>query len=133
MAEAASHHGRHENAETLLAQCLELAPDLAAARFSYANALLLQNKPEAALAEAEKLLRQDPRNPLFRRLKAVALESVEDYAASAQIWRALTEDHPLRPDCWVRYGHALRSVGRREDCMMAYRRAVGIEPSSGSA
>ena len=133
MAEAAIRQGRHADTERLLAQCVELAPDFTAARFRYANALLQANKPEAALAEAEKLLGPEPRNPLFRRLKAVALEGTGNFAAAAALWRELTEDYPARQDCWERYGHALRGMGLREDCIAAYRKVVELDPGYGGA
>src|SRR5205085_259644 len=51
MAETAAHHGRNAEAEALLARSVALAPDLPGARFAYANALCLANKPEAALVQ----------------------------------------------------------------------------------
>lgn len=133
LAEAATRQGRNENAEILLAQCVELAPDFTAGRFSYANALLQVNRPEAALAQAEKLLTQEPRNPPFRALNAMALDAVEDYVTSAASWRELTLDYPGRRDFWTRYGHALRALGLREECIAAYRKAVEINPAYGGA
>jgi tetratricopeptide (TPR) repeat protein len=133
MAETAARHGRNEEAEALLAQCLELAPGSVAARYSYASILLQTNKPQAARSEAGYLLKQEPRNPLFRRLAAIAFEAIEDYAASAALWDVLTQDYPDRPDCWLRYGHALRSMGSREECVTAYRKALALDPAIGGA
>src|SRR2546423_665561 len=73
MAETALRTNRREEAETLLAQCLALAPDFAAARYNYANALAHLNKPAAALAQLQVLLKHDPRNLLYRNLKATVL------------------------------------------------------------
>ena len=56
LAEVAARLGRYRDAENLLARCLELAPGFAAARHNYAMVLHRQNKPEAALAEVERLL-----------------------------------------------------------------------------
>jgi tetratricopeptide (TPR) repeat protein len=133
LAETAIRQGRSEEAEALLAQCLELSPDSLAARFSYANTLLQLRKPEAALREAEVLLDREAGNPLFRRLKAIALELTGDYAASAVCWRGLVEDYPAERDCWLRYGHVLRALGLREDCVAAYRKAIEIDPAFGGA
>jgi tetratricopeptide (TPR) repeat protein len=133
MAEIAAGQRRNADAETLLSQCLELAPDFTAARYSYANALLRAGKPEEALIELAELLEQEPKNPLFRSLKAVALEAIEDCAASAALWRELIEDYPGRPECWVRYGHSLRAMGLREDCIAAYRKVIELDPSCGDA
>lgn len=131
MAECAIRQGRNTDTEILLARCVELAPEFIAARFRYANALLQANKPEAALAEAEQLLRKEPRNPLFRRLKAVALEGTGSFPAAALLWRDLIEDYPTRLDCWERYGHALRGMGLREESIAAYRRVAELNPGYG--
>lgn len=133
MAEIAAGQGQNAHAETLLAQCLELAPDFTAARYRYANILLQVSKPAEALIEAEELLEKEPQNPLFRSLKAVALEAIEDYAASAAVWRELIGDYPSRPECWVRYGHSLRGMGLQQDCIAAYRKVIELDPSCGGA
>ena len=67
--------GRRRQAASLLARCLELAPDFDLARFNYANLLFQLHKFDAALEEIDKLLRRDGRNPLYRQLKANILET----------------------------------------------------------
>jgi tetratricopeptide (TPR) repeat protein len=133
LAEAAARQGRNAEMQALLAQCIEAAPDFTAGRFRYANALMQANRPEAALIEADALLKKEPRNPLFRRLKALALEGTQDFAAAAELWRGLIEDYPARYDCWERYGHALRGMGLREDAIAAYRKTIALNPGYGGA
>jgi tetratricopeptide (TPR) repeat protein len=128
LGEIALMQGRESEAHTLLQRS-----DLAAARYSLANLLLRMNRPEAALTEAETLLVHDPQNPRFRVLMAMALEAVEDYAKSAEVWRALTQDYPAQINCWTRYGHALRLTGRRDEGIAAYRKVIAIDPSNGGA
>jgi tetratricopeptide (TPR) repeat protein len=132
-AETAMRQGRVGEVEALLARCVKLAPDFRAARFRFANTLLQANKPEAALAEAEELLKQEPGNPLFRQLKALALEAAEDFTASAALWRELVGRYPTRQDCWLRYGHSLRGAGSREECIAAYRSVIALNPANGDA
>jgi tetratricopeptide (TPR) repeat protein len=133
MAKTVARQGRNADAEALLAQCVELAPDQASPRFSYVNVLLQANKPETALKEIELLLKQEPRNPLFRRLEAVALEAINDYAGAAAVWLGLTEDYPARLECWLRYGHSLRGMGARDESLAAYRKVIELNPSFGGA
>jgi tetratricopeptide (TPR) repeat protein len=133
LAETAARMGGSEEAEKLLAQCVELAPDFIAARFRYANILLQANRPEAALKQAEHLLKHELRNPLFRQVRALALEGMEDFAASTAVWRELVDDYPTRLDCWERYGHALRGRGLREECIAAYRKVIALNPAYGGA
>ncbi|HEY1637307.1 MAG TPA: sulfotransferase [Rhizomicrobium sp.] len=129
MAEANSRQGRHTDAERLLRRVLELNPDFAAARLSYAHALLETGKPEASLKECRSVLESDPHNPLFRRALAMALEAFGDFPAAAVIWQALTCEYPERADCWLRYGHSLRGSGRSADAVAAYRSALALDPS----
>lgn len=129
MAEANSRQGRHADAERLLRRALDLDPSFAAARLSYAHTLLETGKPEAALNESLALVDSDPHNPLFRRVLAMALEAFGDFPAAAMLWRGLTEQHPERADCWVRYGHALRGSGLGQEAIAAYRRALDADPT----
>ena len=131
-AEIARRRGRYEEAEPLLARCVELAPEFDASRFHYANVLLEVGKPVDALAQAEELLRRDPPNPVFCALKAMALELVDEHAAAASLWGKVVQN-PAPPDCWVRYGHALRVLGRREESVAACRKAIALDPSFGQA
>ena len=69
LAELAARLGRNDEAERLLARCLELAPGFHAARQNYALVLHRANKPEQALAEIDALLAVDPDNPGYRNLQ----------------------------------------------------------------
>jgi hypothetical protein len=129
MAQVEWRRDRKAEAEMLLAQCLRHDPAFIAARFDYANILLETQRAEAALIEAEELLRQEPRNALFQRLKARALEAIGDHIASLELWRVLTRDDPEQPACWLGYGNALNRVGMREDSIAAFRKAVELNPA----
>ena len=131
-AKAASALDRHDDAQDLLAKCVEIAPDFAAARYSWVSELIKVNRPKAAIAEADVLLQREPRNPMFRFIKAWALESVGDHTAAEVVCRQLTQDYPSRPQTWERLGHALRALGRLEDCIAACRRHLELDPSSGA-
>jgi predicted Zn-dependent protease len=56
LAETQARMGRIEDAESLLARCLELVPGFDAARHHYAMVLHRANKPVEALAEVDALL-----------------------------------------------------------------------------
>jgi tetratricopeptide (TPR) repeat protein len=133
MAEIQIRLKRNDLAEEFLEQCLQLAPDFAAARFSYANVLLHLNRTQAALEQLGELLKAQPRNPLFRKLKIAALEWTGEFAESIECCRALLADYPDRPDIWVRYGHSLRSLSLQDECIAAYRNAIELDPSHAGA
>jgi tetratricopeptide (TPR) repeat protein len=133
LAETVEKNGDTSEAEELFARCLELEPGFAAARFAYVKVLLKSDKPEKALAELDALLDREPRNPLFRERKAMALEGLQHHAHSAALWRELLDEYPARPEWWLHYGHSLRGVGQLEETIAAYRRAIALDPKSGLA
>jgi tetratricopeptide (TPR) repeat protein len=133
LAEAGSRLGRYEDAETLLARCLEIAPRFCEARQNYATVLYRQNKSEEAIIQCDLLLAEDPDNPGLRALKAAALGQVGEYANAIAIYEALLKDHSNEPKAWMSYGHALRALGRAKDSIEAYRRAVALLPELGEA
>jgi tetratricopeptide (TPR) repeat protein len=131
LAETGSRLGRYEDAEHLLARCLDLAPGFAAARQNYATVLYRQNKAAAAIAETDRLLQQDPKNPAVRALKAAALGQIGEYAQSVANYEVLLRDHPRQPKAWLSYGHALKALGRRDECVGAYRKSIALMPQLG--
>ncbi|MGD7273835.1 tetratricopeptide repeat protein, partial [Ralstonia pseudosolanacearum] len=133
LAEIGTRLGRYEDAENLLARCLELAPSFAPARRNYAVALYRQTKAEAALVQIDMLLADDPRDPGLRNLKAAALGRVGDYEQAIACYESLLRDHPVQPKAWMSLGHALKTVGRRADSVAAYRKAQEQAPALGEA
>ena len=133
MARVQLRRGRRLEAVSLLARCLELAPDFDAARFNYANLLVQLHRFDAALSQLDLLLARDAGNPLYRQLKANVLETTGENAQSLAICEQLAQENPGRADSWISYGHALRAMGFQEKCIAAYRKAIECRPSSGAA
>ena len=133
LAEVAARLGRYNDAETLLTRCLELAPSFAAARHHRAIVLHRQNRPAAALREVDELLQKDPRNPGYNNLKAAILARVGELRDSIEIYAGLLAEYPAQPKIWLSYGHALKTSGREDDSVAAYRKSIGLLPSLGEA
>jgi tetratricopeptide (TPR) repeat protein len=133
LAEVAARIGRYADAENLLARCLELAPGFAAARHNYAMVLHRQNKPEAALAQVEKLLAEEPRNPGYRNLKAAILGRIGEYAASIEQYRDVLADYPNQAKVWMSLGHSLKTAGRNAESIEAYTQSIGKAAHLGEA
>src|SRR5665213_554676 len=132
-AEVAARLRRFADAETLLIRCLALAPRLAAARHNYALVLHRQNKPAAALRELERLFAQEPRNASYESLKAAVLARIGDLSQSIEIYEGVLAAHPLHAKIWMSYGHALKTQGREQDSIAAYRKSIELAPSLGEA
>jgi tetratricopeptide (TPR) repeat protein len=133
LAEVAVRCGREADAEALLERCLELAPTFAAARYNYAVLLHRRNDCGRALAEVERLLAVDPRNPGYRNLGAVILSRVGEYERSSQLYAELLDEYPANAKVWLSYGHVLKTEGRQDACIDAYRRSIARDPSLGDA
>jgi predicted Zn-dependent protease len=133
LAEIGSRLGRYDDAERLLARCLELAPGFAEARGNYAGVLYRANKPAEALAQTKMLLEQDPRHPGHRNMMAASLARLGESARAIECYEGVLKDYPHQPKAWMSYGHTLKVVGRQEDSVAAYRKGIALLPSLGEA
>jgi tetratricopeptide (TPR) repeat protein len=132
-AELAARLDRGSDAEALLARCLELAPDFHAARQHYALVLHRGNKSEQALVQIDTLLATAPDNPGYRNLKAAVLCRIGDYATAIDLYEGILRAYPRQTRAWMSYGHALKTAGRQDESIAAYRRCIALEPSLGEA
>ncbi|HLN48603.1 MAG TPA: sulfotransferase [Steroidobacteraceae bacterium] len=133
LAEVAGRLRRYRDAQELLERCLELAPSFDAARHNYAVVLNRQSKQAAALPQVERLLAKEPRNPNYLNLKAAILAHLGDSADSIRIYETVLTEYPRQPKVWMSYGHCLKTAGRQEGSVAAYRRAIAMEPTLGEA
>jgi len=125
--------GQFNDASHLLERCLELAPDFHVARHSYAMVLMRQQKPEAAIHEAEKLLAQEPNNPNFLTLKASILTRIGDQSGALEIYEKVLQDYPNQARAQMSYGHTLKTVGRLTEAIEAYKKCIRLRPEVGEA
>ncbi|MGO9991203.1 MAG: tetratricopeptide repeat-containing sulfotransferase family protein [Steroidobacteraceae bacterium] len=133
LAEIAARLRRYADAQQLLERCLELAPSFDAARHNYAVVLNRQGKAAAALPQVEMLLAKEPRNPGYRNLQAAILAHLGDYSESIGVYEAVLAEFPRQPKVWMSYGHALKTARRSEEGVIAYRRALAMQPTLGEA
>ncbi|SDC65243.1 Tetratricopeptide repeat-containing protein [Sphingomonas sp. YR710] len=131
LAEVAARIGRFRDSELLLTRCLELAPEFDAARHNLALVLFRQARPADAIGELDRLLARDPADRAARNLKAAALGQIGEHDASIAMYEALLTEFDNHPWLWLSYGHELKTVGRSDDAIAAYRRAVTIRPQTG--
>jgi predicted Zn-dependent protease len=133
LAEVAARLRRYSDAQELLERCLELAPSFDAARQNYAIVLNRQSKAAEAFVQVERLLAREPRNPGYRNLQAAILAHLGDFAESIQVYEKVLRDYPQQPKIWMSYGHSLKTAGRQDDSVAAYRRAIALQPTLGEA
>jgi tetratricopeptide (TPR) repeat protein len=131
MAELAGRLGRYPDAETLLRRALELAPAFAPARANLATVLYKQNRPAEAIAELDRLPKDDEGAAGQQNLKAAALGRIGSYEEAIGLYEQVLARIPNQPKVWMSYGHALKTVGRQQDGIAAYRSALKLAPTLG--
>jgi predicted Zn-dependent protease len=131
LADIAEQLGARQDAEQLLEHCLALAPGYMRARHNYAVVLLHGNRAPEALDECRKLLATHPENADVRKLQAAILVRLREYEESIRVCETLVDENPDQPAVWTSMGHMLKSIGRREQCIAAYRRAMEFAPQFG--
>lgn len=134
-AELAIRIERLAEAEALLDRALELAPGFDAARYNRAVARHRQGRGAAALEDIEALLAAAPDNLGYRATRAAILSRIGDYDGALADYDVLLSHEGPAGDArlWLSRGHALKTVGRRDACLAAYRRAVALAPTLGEA
>jgi len=133
LAEVGARLGRYGDAESLLCRCLELAPGFLAARHNLAMVLQKEAKFAAALTEVELLLEAEPANPGYRNLAASVAARLGDMQRSIELYGEVLREFPRQPKVWMSYGHTLKSAGRQDEAIAAYRRAIELAPQFGEA
>lgn len=133
MAQALFATGRKEESEAVFARAVALAPDDAAVHYEYASTLFQLNKPLAALAELDRLLKSDPENPLCLDLQSTVLSAMGRHGESLDCQRTLAENYPRSADVMLKYASALRIVGNRDGSIAALRKAIELRPACGEA
>jgi tetratricopeptide (TPR) repeat protein len=133
LAKIASHVGAYQYAEGLLLKVLEAAPRFTAARLQLADALLQQGRRGEALKELDAILSYDPGQFKARIAKATTAGRIGAYQEALQLHEELLAEFPRRAPIWMFYGHLLKAVGRLEDAIAAYRKALELDPAFGEA
>lgn len=133
LAEVAARLGRNEDAEALLARCLELAPGFTEARYNHATVLYRLTRAEEALAALDPLLAANPRHAGYRNLKAAVLGRLGDYAGAIDLYEGVLAEHPNQPKGWMSLGHSYKTIGRQADSVSAYRKTLELAPQFGEA
>lgn len=133
LAETIARTGRYPEAEALLVRSLELAPSFAEARAHYATLLERCNRPVEALQQIDRLLALEPRHPHYRSLKSAALIGIGEYQGAYELCEELLAEYPDHPRTWLNYGIVLKTTGRYEEAIRAYRRSLELAPRLGEA
>ena len=134
MAEIGIKVGVLEDAENLLSRCLELAPEFHLARLNYAHVLSRREKLEQALAQADFILAAEPRKEYaITLLRASILVKMGKYEEAIACYEMLLTKYPPRARVTISYAHALKTIGKQDQSIAAYRQTIDLNPGFGDA
>ncbi|GAA4716440.1 sulfotransferase [Sphingomonas lutea] len=133
LAELAARIGRLKDAETLLRRALEIAPDFTAARANLAMVLGRLGRPAEAFELLDEILLAEPDGLGHLNLKAATLGRLGDFEEALKLYEEVLRRVPRQPRLLMSYGHMLKTVGRQDESVDAYRKAIAFQPTLGEA
>ena len=98
-------------------------------RFEQANAKLQDGKIDAALSELERLVADDPANPVFRGKLAAAWRDRGETAKAVPLYRQAAATAPEDPEAWYNLAAALQEGGQLAEARQAIERALKLDAS----
>lgn len=133
LAELGSKFQILDDAEFLLASCLQFEPNFKRARLDYVHVLHKRQKFNKALEQAQILLDSDPDNSNFNVGLGNAQQATGDFNAAINSFENVLQKNPDNYSVQLTLGHALKTMGRVEDAINAYRNSYTIKPDFGDA
>lgn len=122
-----------DDAEFLLENLLELAPDYDDARYEYAAVLTQRRRYFHALRQAQLLLRRAPGNPEWQLLYAKACDGLGQYEEALRVYQQLLAATPANASLQLAIAHLLRNRGAAREAVDAFRAAANLPGSAGGA
>lgn len=119
-------------AEQFLRRAMALGADGIDVQTELAKAIYRQDRLADALG-AYSYLEQQTADPSSAAMKAIILEKLGRNEEALAVHHHLVEREPANAAYWIGYGHGLRSAGRTEDAIAAYRRSIAIDDERGEA
>ena len=123
----------YDDAEFLLESVLELEPGFDLARMDYVKTLHKRQKFAKAWEAAAELRRRMPGNLAAELVYANQCSAIGRYDESLEVLQPLIKSSPQPWNVQMLRGHALKTVGRHDDAIAAYRAAYQGRPAFGDA
>lgn len=133
LGEIALRSGAQHQAENLFRRAFLLAPAYTEARMALAKAQRETERHDEALTTLEALLEREPSHLEGLSLKAATEVKLHDFDAADATFRNLHAHHPEDARGWTNHAFMLKTVGRIDEAIAAYRHAITIDPAHGHA
>jgi len=133
LAHIAAGTGFAADAEQLLRRAIAIEPAFIEAHADLASLLCRLGRAAEAIKLLDRARVSDPRAIWPLALKIGVLDAERRTEEALPLHEALVERAPDAAIPWINYGHALSVVGRTGAAVVAYRKALDIDPASGFA
>jgi tetratricopeptide (TPR) repeat protein len=133
LAELATKFQIFDDAEFLLISCLQFEPNYKRARLDYVHVLHKRQKFHMALEQANLLLESDPLNANLKIGLGNAQQATGDFPAAIETFESVLRENKDNYSIYLTLGHALKTMGRVDDAIQAYRKSYQIKPDFGDA
>lgn len=124
---------RLSDAEALLRRAVALAPDYVVAWLNLGALLQDQMRPIEAITCYESALRHEPENEIAKAGMAGAFASSGQPEKAVEMLETLTSSGTSTAGIEMTFGHVLKTVGRQDDSLRAYKRSLQIDAQLGEA
>ncbi|WP_286234985.1 tetratricopeptide repeat-containing sulfotransferase family protein [Thalassotalea sediminis] len=133
LAKIAEQHHVLDDAELLLATCLQLEPNNYWAQFDQINVLHKRQKFEIAYEKAVELAKRLPEDPSTMLTLANQEAAVGKYDEAINHYRTLIAKNSNDPLMHLLLGHTLKTIGDQDQATKSYLKAIDINDSFGDA
>ena len=125
------NNNRLEDAEALVRRATQLAPSFAGAWMTLASVLMEKHSVMEAVDAYREVTRLEPRNSESWAGLANAYAAGMYPEKAAEAFRRSLDLNPNVPGVQMGYGHVLKTIGRQQDALKAYRAAIAGRPDFG--
>jgi tetratricopeptide (TPR) repeat protein len=122
-----------DDAQLLYEALLQRAPDYQLARFEYAQLLIDRHLHRQAQQQAEELLKADPAHRGYLALFATTCVGLSQHERAIELYRELLRDSAHPAELHLSIAHTLKTLGKPDEAIGAYRAAVLARPGYGDA
>ena len=133
LAEVAEAQDREGEVRQLLEQLVLLAPGFLQGQQRLVMHLRKTRDATAALDHSVALLAHAPENARYQALYAGLLTTTNRFEEAISLYESCFERYAGTSHDWMQYGLALKTMGRQQEGIEAYRKAIEIAPKHGAA
>ena len=122
-----------DDAQLLLEAVLQLSPEYHAARYDYAQVLCERHLYREAQQQLAALLAVEPANRNYRTLQALVCVGLGQHQRAIELYQELLEGATQPAELHLSIAHSLKTLGRQQEAIAAYRSAAAARPAFGDA